>query len=216
MTSGSSGPVRCLRPQGNAVGRRRDGLSRREADMASAVVTKRKYTYADYVQLPEDQRYELIEGELQMAPAPTPLHQRVSRKIEFRLEQFVTEHGLGEVFDAPCDVYLDEENVVQPDLFFIRRERLGIIGERNIQGAPDLVIEVVSESSAYRDLVRKKRLYARFGVSEYWVVFPEDRAVEVYVLRGQRFRLQGAYAEDEVLESTVLPGFRLPLKEIFG
>lgn len=183
--------------------------------MVSAVVSERKYTYADYLQLPDDRRYELIEGELQMAPAPTPLHQRVSRRIEFRLEQFVTEHRLGEVFDAPCDVYLDEENVVQPDLFFIRQERLGIIGKQNIQGAPDLVVEVVSESSAYRDLVRKKRLYARFGVQEYWVVFPEDQAIEVYVLQGRRFRLHETYADDEVLESTVLPGFRLSLKEVF-
>ncbi|MEW6675939.1 MAG: Uma2 family endonuclease [Nitrospirota bacterium] len=132
--------------------------------MPPAVIEKKRYTYEDYLKTPEDERYELIGGELLITPSPIPNHQRISRKLEFMLEKFVTENNLGEVFYAPCDVYLDEENVVQPDILFISKERLNIISEKNIQGAPDLVIEIISENTAYRDLVQKKRLYARFGV----------------------------------------------------
>ena len=90
--------------------------------MATATTEKKKYTYADYLKTPDDERYELIEGQLLMTPAPIIRHQRISRKIEFMLEKYVTENDLGEVFDAPCDVHLDNENVVQPDLLFISKE----------------------------------------------------------------------------------------------
>src|SRR3990172_920502 len=123
--------------------------------MATIVVEKKKYTYEDYLKTPKDKRYELIDGELLMRPSPTPSHQRVSRKLEFILESFITKNNLGEIFYAPCDVYLDNENVVQPDILFISKERLNIIGDKNIQGAPDLVIEILSESNAYRDLIQK-------------------------------------------------------------
>ena len=94
--------------------------------MASTATEKRKFTYKDYLKTPDDKRYELIGGELLMTPSPVPRHQRISRKIEFALEKFVTENDLGEVFDAPCDVHLDDENVVQPDILFISKDRLNI------------------------------------------------------------------------------------------
>jgi len=80
--------------------------------MTPAIVEKKKYTYEDYLKTPDDKRYELIGGDLLVAPSPVPNHQRISRKIEFILEKFVTQNNLGEIFDAPCDVYLDDENVV--------------------------------------------------------------------------------------------------------
>jgi Uma2 family endonuclease len=126
--------------------------------MTTVVEKKKKYTYEDYVHTPDDKRYELIEGELLMTPSPTTKHQRVLREIEFILKKFVSENNLGEIFFAPYDVYLDEENVIQPDIMFISKERLNIIGEKNIQGAPCLTIEIISESSAYRDMVQKKKL----------------------------------------------------------
>ncbi len=147
--------------------------------MSPTVIEKKKYTYEDYLKTPEDERYELIEGELLMTPAPIPKHQRISRKIEFILEKYVTENDLGEVFYAPCDVHLDDENVIQPDILFISKDRLNIIGEKNIQGAPDLVIEIISENTAYRDLVQKKRLYSRFGVKEYWIAIPREELIEM-------------------------------------
>jgi Uma2 family endonuclease len=183
--------------------------------MSSVITEKKRYTYEDYLKTPDDQRYELIEGEMQMTPAPVPKHQRISRKIEFLLEKFVTEQDLGEVFDAPCDVYLDDENVVQPDLLFISKERLHIIGEKNIQGAPDLVIEIISESTAYRDLVQKKRLHASFGVKEYWILIPGERSVEVYILEDRTFALFKVLNADDTLRSPLLKDFETRLEAIF-
>lgn len=185
--------------------------------MAEAVLKKKKFTYQDYLNLPDEVRYELIEGDLIITPSSNIKHQRISRKIEFLLERYVTENSLGEVFDAPCDVYLDDENVFQPDIFLISKERASIIGEKNIQGAPDLVIEILSEASTYRDLVQKKKLYAKFGVKEYWIVAPEDKLIEVYVLRepGQ-YELRRTYYEEYVIESEIIKGLKFPLKDIFN
>jgi len=183
--------------------------------VALAVVGRKRYTYKDYLETPEDERYELIEGELLMTPAPIPEHQRISGRLDFALRKFVMEKELGEVFYAPCDVYLDAENVVQPDILFISKERLNIIGEKNIQGAPDLVIEIVSEGSAYRDLIQKKRLYSRFGVKEYWLAVPGEELIEVYILKDNAYILFNAYTRDDTLESPCLTELRIGLRGIF-
>jgi len=183
--------------------------------MAQAAVEKKKYTYEDYLKTPEDKRYELIGGELLMTPSPVTLHQRISRKLEFELTRFVVENDLGEVFDAPYDVYLDDENVVQPDILFISRERLDIISEKNVQGAPDLIIEIISENSAYRDMVQKRRLYEKFGVKEYWIVIPKEGLVEIYTLKDNLFQPYKAFHKDTVLESPYLKDLKIPLQEIF-
>ncbi len=183
--------------------------------MASIAVEKKKYTYEDYIKISDDKRYELINGELIMTPSPIPNHQRISGKLEFVVRKFVTENNLGEVFDAPCDVYLDDENVVQPDILFISKDRLDIIGEKNIQGAPNLVVEIISENSVHRDMVQKKRLYARFGVKEYWIVIPEEKEVEVYILKGEAYRLYKTYTKVDILESASLKGLKIGLEEIF-
>ena len=184
--------------------------------MAPIVVEKKKYTYEDYLKIPDDKgRYELVNGELLMTPSPIPNHQRISGKLEFVVRKFVTENNLGEVFYAPCDVYLDDENVVQPDILFISKERLDIIGDKNIQSAPNIVIEIISENSVYRDMVQKKRLYARFGVKEYWIVIPEEKEVEVYILKGEAYQLYKTYTKVDILESPSLKGLKIGLKEIF-
>ncbi len=183
--------------------------------MAEAVIEKKKFTYEDYLKTPVDKRFELIEGELLMTPSPVPKHQRISGKLEFALRKFVTENDLGELFDAPCDVYLDDENVVQPDILFIAKERLSIIGEKNIKGAPDLLIEIISESSAYRDMVQKKKLYARFGVKEYWIVIPEEKLIEIYILKDNAFQLYKTYSGDDTLDSPYLKSLKIVLKEVF-
>ena len=183
--------------------------------MAPIAVEKKRCTYEDYLKTPEDKRYELINGELLMTPSPVPNHQRVSGKLEFILRKFITENNLGEVFYAPCDVCLDNENVVQPDILFISKDRLGIIGEKNIQGPPNFLIEIISEHSVYRDMVQKKRLYARFGVKEYWIVIPEEKEVEVYILKGEAYQLYKTYTKVDILESPSLKGLKIGLKEIF-
>ena len=183
--------------------------------MATIVVEKKKYTYEDYLKTPDDKRYELINGELLMTPSPIPNHQRISGKLEFVVRKFVTENNLGEIFYAPCDVYLDNENVVQPDILFISKDRLNIIGDKNIQSAPNLVIEIISENSVYRDMVQKKRLYARFGVKEYWIVIPEEEEIEVYILKGEAYQLYKTYTKVDILEAPSLKGLKIGLKEIF-
>ena len=183
--------------------------------MAEAVIEKKKYTYEDYLKTPDDKRYELIEGELLMTPSPVPKHQRISRKIGFILEKFITENNPGELFYAPCDVYLDDENVVQPDILFIAKERLSIIGEKNIQAAPDLLIEIISESSAYRDMVQKKKLYTRFGVKEYWIVIPEEESIEIYIIKNKTYQLYKTYSGNDTLDSPYLKGLKIALKEVF-
>jgi len=183
--------------------------------MATSLIEKKKYTYEDYLKTPDDKRYELIEGELLMTPSPITNHQRISGRIEFALRKFVSENDLGEVFDAPYDVYLDDENVVQPDMMFISKGRSKIIGEKNLQGAPDLVVEILSESTAYRDLIQKKKLYAKFGVKEYWIVVPEEKTIDIYNLKDKAYILYKSYSKDATLESMSLRGFRIELKNIF-
>jgi len=183
--------------------------------MATLTTEKKKYTYADYLKTAEDERYELIEGELLMTPAPSMRHQRISGDLYSEVRVFVKENDLGNVFYAPCDVHLDNENVVQPDILFISKKRLNIIGEKNIQGAPDLVIEIISESTAYRDLVQKKKLYARFGVKEYWIVLPEESSAEVYTLKDNVFGLHKSYGKDDTLQSPLLQKLKIELKKIF-
>ncbi len=180
----------------------------------STALEKKKYTYEDYLKIPEEERYELIEGELLMTPAPVPSHQEISGNLYSELRRFVTENDLGKIFYAPCDVYLDNENVVQPDILFISKERLNIIGEKNIEGPPDLAIEIISESAAYRDLVQKKKLYARFGVKEYWIVLPREESIEVYNLKNSTYTLSNTYNKNNILESAYLKGLRIELKKI--
>jgi Uma2 family endonuclease len=182
----------------------------------ATLAEKKRYTYKDYLKTPDDVRYELIEGDLIMVPSPATRHQRISRKLAFAIEKYVTENNLGEVFYAPYDVYLDDENVVQPDILFISKERIDIIGEKNVHGAPDLIIEILSEATAYRDTIQKKKLYTRFGVKEYWIVAHEDKLVEVYYLKDDGgYQLIKTYFENAILESQIIRGLRIDLNRIF-
>jgi Uma2 family endonuclease len=175
-----------------------------------------KFTYQDYLNLPDDGKtYQIINGELFMAPAPSPYHQRISRKIERLIETFVEENGLGEVFYAPCDVVLSEEDIVQPDLFFICRERYYIIGDRYISEAPDMVVEILSPTTERLDRFSKRDLYERYGVKELWLVDPMRKEIEVLVLRGRRFELHGRFGEDDVLSSPLLEGLSFKAEEVF-
>ena len=177
---------------------------------------KRKFTYEDYLKTPDDKRYELIEGELLMTPSPNARHQEILMNLSARIYQHVMEKNLGKVFVAPFDVHLDD-NVFEPDILFISKDRLSIIGEKNVQGAPDFIVEILSESTAYRDTIHKKNLYARFGVKECWLVAPEDRLVEVYTLKDKGgYQLLKTYSEKDTIESQVVKGFKIDLSNIFA
>jgi len=181
----------------------------------SKATTNVKFTYQDYLFLPEDKRYEIIEGELIMVPSPGFNHQIVSGNLEFLLRQFVREKKLGIVLDAPMDVILSQENVVQPDILFICKQRINTITEKNIQGAPDLVIEIMSPTTREKDSILKRKLYAKFGVRELWLVDLEKREIKVFTLKKANFEMVGLYCEDEIPISPILPGLKIPLQEVF-
>lgn len=175
-----------------------------------------KLTYRDYLTWPDDgRRYELYEGEVYLVPSPSVRHQRVSGKLQALLRQFLLVNGLGEVLYAPLDVVFSESTVVQPDLLFISHERRSIIGEQNISGAPDLVVEIISPATEERDRGAKLQLYCRYGVRECWLVDPDKRTVEVLALSPEGYQVLGRYRADEVVSSQVLVGFQFPAKEIF-
>ena len=176
---------------------------------------KAKLTYEDYAKTPDDERWELIDGELFRMPSPNIAHQRTSRLLLLRMAPFVEERNLGEVFDAPMDVVLSDTDTVEPDLLFISRERMGIITRLNIQGAPDLVVEIHSPSTAQRDLTAKRELYARHGVKEYWPINPEARTVTVLLLDNGDFVEVGFYREGDTVTSPTLEGFSFRVEEIF-
>lgn len=174
-----------------------------------------KLTYEDYMKTSDDERWELIDGVLIEMPSPTVPHQRVSRKIGTRLDIFVDAGSLGEVFHAPIDVVLDETVVVQPDLVFVSNERMRIVEHLNIQGAPDLVVEIRSPSTARHDEVTKRALYERYGVLEYWLADPEAQTVTVLILGESGYDVVGIYNKGDTLTSPTLEGFSLNLDDIF-
>lgn len=145
-------------------------------------------TYEDYVLLPNDgRRYEILDGELYVNPAPVPRHQRIVRIIVSHLDRYFEQTGSGEVFVSPIDVVFANDSVTQPDVIAIKSERRSIIGEKNIQGAPNLVVEVLSEGTRQMDEIVKRKLYERFGVDEYWIVDPERELVKIDRREGTAF-----------------------------
>ena len=176
---------------------------------------KVKYTYEDYMRTPDDVRYELLDGELILSPSARTAHQRTVRKIFMPLTTFVEENELGEVFVAPYDVALDDFNVVQPDILFVSNERAHIVTELNIQGTPDLVIEILSPSTARRDRTQKRSLYERHDVKEYWQGDTDAKEVTVLTLENGVYRVAGVYAEGETVVSPLLEGFELRVDDIF-
>ena len=175
-----------------------------------------QYTYQDYLNTPDDVRYELIDGELiVMEPAPTTPHQRLLVNFTGLLAPFVRSNRLGEVFIAPTDVYLADTNVVQPDLLFVSAARAAIITEPNIHGAPDLVMEIASPSTEQRDRNVKLELYARHGVAEYWLVDPIAETVETLRLEDRRFVATGHYSRTDTFTTPLLPGLTIDLTEVF-
>jgi Uma2 family endonuclease len=173
------------------------------------------FTYADYLLTPDDVRYELINGELIMAPAPVPRHQRVGMRFSNRMGPFIDENALGELFAAPIDVYLSDTNLVQPDILFISAARAHIITETNIQGAPDLVIEIASPRTQDDDRTVKRELYERFGALEYWMAYPLTQTVDALRLENGRFVDAGHVGRSETLTTPLLPGLRIDLSKVF-
>lgn len=156
-----------------------------EADQSRGHLPKvGRWTYAEYVRLPMSgtTRYEVIDGELAVTPSPTSWHQLVVANLMHVLDNFVREHRLGRLFPGPVDLLFGEGDYLQPDLAFVRADRADLVSERGIEGPPDLVIEILSPSTAERDRGAKLERYRHFGVAEYWIVDLGARAVEVWRL----------------------------------
>ena len=176
-----------------------------------------RLTYRDYLDLPEsDDRYELIDGELYMAPTPIPEHQIFLFYLTKVIEEFVTEHDLGRVIISPQDVILSEDVVLQPDVMFISNERMNIIRWGHyVRGAPDLVVEVLSPSTSVRDRTLKRERYAQFGVREYWIADIVGRTIEVNVASGDKFEVVGVYGEGDIFESPLVTGLEVDISGVF-
>jgi len=177
--------------------------------------TPDRYTYKDYLLIDDDKRYEILRGGLIMVPAPFTIHQRLLRNIEDILWNFVKEKKLGEVLVAPTDVVLSEDIVVQPDILFISKEGLDIIKEAAIMGSPDLIVEIISPSSASYDTVEKRDIYEEYGVKEYWLVFPQEKAIEVLTLEDGVYRELCKGRKTGVVRSKIIVGLEVDLKDVF-
>lgn len=174
-----------------------------------------RYTYNDYLHLPEDNRYEIIDGALYMVPAPLTYHQKVSIKLASILNEHAEERTLGEVYPTPIDVIFTDSDIVQPDIIFISNENMSILKRENVQGAPDLVVEILSPSSRKRDREQKHELYSRFGVKEYWITDPDSQMIDLYTLQNQSLILHNSYQQADTLQSIILPELSFPLTSIF-
>ncbi len=175
----------------------------------------RPLTYDDLCQMPDDRnRYEIIGGELIVSPSPNRAHQTISMLLSRMVGNHVAAHRLGNVFAAPVDVQLSPHNVVQPDLLFIRQDRLGIYGpDGPVEGPPDLVVEIISPSSRVMDRIRKAALYADSGVPEYWLVDPERREFQILTLDQGRY--EPVEADGGRFHSTVIPGLVVEPASLF-
>ena len=179
-----------------------------------------RWTYAEFARLPSEgsTRYEVIDDELYVTPAPGARHQRIVTDLVTFLNTFVRAHDLGELFVSPFDVLFAEGDYMEPDLVFVRRDRVELLSDRGVEGAPDLLVEVLSPSTARRDRGIKLERYRHFGVAEYWIVDPESRTFEVWRLAEGVDQPVVLGAADH-LKWEPLPGggaLEVPLQEIFG
>ena len=178
-----------------------------------------KLTYDDFLLFPDDgKRHELIDGEHYVTPSPNVKHQAISLNLAGLLWSYLQSNPVGRVFTAPLDVVFSRFDVVEPDLLFLVSERAkAVLTKANVQGSPDLVVEIGSPGTRRRDETLKQRLYERSGVSEYWVIDPELDLIKVYrLVEGRYTRVHELTLEaGDVLTTPLLPGLQLPLAVIF-
>ena len=173
------------------------------------------FSTEDLAQMPDDgKRYEVLEGDLAVSPSPNPQHQRIVLHCA-SFFQTLEQQGLGQVFTAPLDVVFDHHNVVEPDVLFVCQDHLNIVTDANIQGPPDVVVEVLSPSTRDRDPGVKVHLYARFGVREYWIVDPDNQTLTMYHLTADGYLPWGPYTRYETVTSPLFPDHPLSVTDLF-
>ncbi len=173
-------------------------------------------TYKDYAAITpaNNGNYELINGNIVFMASPTPKHQRVVRRLSNHLENYVLQNDLGEVFFAPLDTTFDEINTFQPDILFIKKERAHIIGAKKIEGAPDFVVEILSDGNTPKEMAFKKYIYETFMVREYWVVNLKKKTIAQYLNEEGEFLKLGTFKAGEEVKSVVLEGFQTKLEDL--
>ena len=176
-----------------------------------------KLTYADYELFPDDGlRHEIIDGEHYVTASPVTRHQRISLELSYLIRSYLETHPIGEVFHAPFDVLLSFTDVVVPDLIYLSKARAHLLTAKNLQGAPDLIVEILSPSTRSRDERLKRDLYERVGVDEYWLVDP-DRDIFTICRRGpEGFQAPLRHDQDDVVTTPLLPDFELPLAKVLS
>jgi Uma2 family endonuclease len=180
------------------------------------VEKKKKYTIEDYNLLDEGAPFQLINNDLIMSPSPNPLHQIISGRLLQALLNFLDSiDDDGFVVSAPMDVKLNEDNIFQPDLLYIKADRKADLIKDRIEGAPDLIIEILSPSNAYYDLRQKKDIYEKYGVKEYIIIDPVQENADLYLLKDGAFILNQKVQKTESLNSILLPGFSIELSKLF-
>lgn len=160
--------------------------------------------------------YEVIDGRLYMTPPPAWRHQRGLNRLNVLVAAYVYQRTLGEVVTAPTGVVLDDETGVQPDLLYISTARAGIISERGVEGAPDMVAEVLSPSTAARDRGIKMRRYAAAGIPHYWILDPANRTLEDYRLGEGGYNLTGVHGPGDMFRPELFPGLEIAIDELWS
>ena len=176
--------------------------------------TSKKWTSREYLQLEENPNQQLINGKLIMSPSPLLIHQKILKFLSIKLNEYAQKNS-DELFFAPVDVFLDDFNVPQPDLVYILKENNDKLTDKGINGAPDLIVEIISPSNSYIDRYEKKALYQKFKVPEYWIVDPGNKTLEIYQLANENYELAQYLSESGQINSPILDSLDLKLEEIF-
>jgi Uma2 family endonuclease len=173
-------------------------------------------TRSDYEGMPEGPPYfQVIEGDLVMSPSPKFLHQHIAGNLFAQIHPYLEQNPIGTVVMAPLDVFLSEINVYQPDLVFVCNDRAHLIADEGIEGAPDLVVEVLSTSTAKFDKGPKRKIYSRTGVREMWIIDPDARTIQVFDFARDIDLPVVTHSANAVFKTPLLPGLKIDARKVF-
>ncbi len=182
------------------------------------ILKENKITVKEFfeMELEEGYYYELLNGHIVKKQAPSPVHQKAVSNINWLINTFIKERQLGDCYVSHIDVFFDDHNNTQPDILFIKKDRLFIVTQHGIEGHPDLIVEILSPSTFRIDRNEKKDLYCAFGVSEYWIVDPKNQAVEVYSLENNTYTISSFAIENGEITSKIIEGLVIDVAAVFG
>lgn len=181
------------------------------------IPTPKLLTYEDYAKLtpPDSGNYELHNGKIIFMPTPIPKHQLISSELHILLGSYIKARKLGKLIAAPMDTVFAPHDTLQPDLLFISKDRLDIIGEKKIEGVPDFIVEIHSPSNSQKEMSYKKFVYETTGVKEYWVIYPKRKVIKQFQNDDFEFILRKEVTESGILSSFVIDGFSFDISDIF-